>query len=270
MKFLAFLVLILCAFSAARGEEAAASPEEVLDSPGGRPIAILLSRTARTTMEIREGYARIRVEGWVRLPGTVSAEVPPAPASLLPPASEAPGCALCGSVAAALSSGETQYGAGARVAVLGPAEDLENAWKALKESYEKEMAGLDARIRNLEDQKKNALASSENLTQATRNLDQARTSLKRTEEERRDIRDRYARSADDLFRGHQVAEVAADPGGRYSFSALPAGKYYLLAILTTGEGIRRWYLPVEISPQGGIRQDLRSDVTGPDPYFGTK
>ena len=270
MKPLAFLVLTLCVFSDARGEEATAAPEEVLDSPGGRIVAILLPGAARTTLDTREGYARVRVEGWIRLPGFASAPPAPAPEPLLPPAPEEPDCALCGSVAALLSSGETQYGAGARVTVLGPAANLEKAWTALKDGYEREMADLDARIRNLEEQKKTALSSSENLGEATRSLDRARSSQKKAEKERGEIRDRYAASADDLFRSHRVAEVAADAVGHYSFSALPPGKYYLLAILTTAEGVRRWYLPVEVGPRGGARNDLRSEVTGPDPYFGAK
>jgi len=257
--------------AAARGEEAAAAgPEEVLDAPGGRSIAILLPGASRTTVEVREGYARIRVEGWIRLPGTPSATSLPAPVPPLPPAPGAPACALCGSVSAALASGEIRYGAGARVALLGSVEDLEPAWTELKASFDKETAELDARILSLQDQEKNALASSDNLTQATRNLDRTRSSLRKAQGERGEIRERYAKRADDLFRAHQVAEVAADAAGSYSFSSLPPGKYYLLATLTTGEGVRRWYLPVEIGPQGGARMDLRPDAKGPDPYFGAK
>lgn len=272
MKNLAALALMLVLFhAAARGEAAAAAgPEEVLDAPGGRSIAILLPGASRTTVEVREGYARIRVEGWIRLPGTPSVMNPPAPPAAPPPADSAPACALCGSVSATLASGEIRYGAGARVALLGSVENLEPAWTELRESFDKETAELDARILSLRDQEKNALASTDNLTQATRNLDRARSSLRKAQGERQEIRERYAKRADDLFRAHQAAEVAADAAGSYSFSFLPPGKYYLLAVLTTGEGVRRWYLPVEVGPQGGARMDLRSDTTGPDPYFGAR
>jgi len=272
MKALAVLLLIPCLFSAALGEEATAvAPEEVLDAPGGKPIAILLPGAVRSTMETREGWARIRLEGWVRLPGTASPTAGPGPAPVpTAPPPEVPRGALAGTVAATLSSGEIHYGAGARVAVLGPADDLEPAWRDLKEGFEKEKTDLEGRILDLKDREKRALASSDNLTEATRSLDRARKSLGKAEKEREGIRERYARSADDLFRRHQVAEVAADIGGRYSFPALPPGKYCLLAILTTGEGVRRWYVPVEVGAQGGTIQELRSDATGPDPYFGTR
>ena len=272
MKALAVLFLMLCLFTVALGEEATAvAPEEVLDAPGGKPIAILLPGAVRSTVETREGYARIRLEGWIRLPGTASPMAGPAPAPALPPSPpEAPRGALAGTVAATLSSGEIRYGAGAWLAVLGPADDLEPAWRDLKESFEKEKADLEGRILDLRDQEKRALASSDNLTQATRNQDRVRSSLKVAEKERQEVRERYARSADELFRRHQVGEVAADIEGRYSFPALPQGKYYLLAILTTGEGVQRWYLPVEVGAQGGTIQELRSDATGPDPYFGTR
>jgi len=272
MKFLAVLLLMPCLFSAALGEEATAvAPEEVLDAPGGKPIAILLPGAVRSTVETREGYARIHLEGWVRLPGTASPTAGPGPAPVAPPAPpEVPRGALSGTVAAALSSGEIRYGAGARVAVLGPAEGLEPAWRDLKAGFEKEKADLEGRILDLKDREKGALASSENLTEATQSLDRARRSRVEAEKEREELRERYARKVDDLFRRHQVAEVAADIGGRYSFPALPKGKHYLLAILTTGEGVRRWYLPVEVGAQGGTIQDLRPDSTGPDPYFGTR
>ena len=272
MKHLAALALMLVLFhAAARGEEAAAAgPEEVLDAPGGRSIAILLPGASRTTVEVREGYARIRLEGWIRLPGTASAASLPVPVPALPPASGAPACVLCGSVSATLASGETRYGAGARVALLGSVDELEPAWTGLKESFEEETAELDARILSLQDQEKKALASSDNLTEATRTLDRTRSSLRKAQGERLEIREGYAKRADDLFRAHQVTEVAADPAGSYSFSSLPPGRYYLLAILTTGEGVRRWYLPVEVGPQGAARVDLRSEVTTPDPYFGAK
>jgi len=272
MKHLAALALMLILIhAAARGEEAdAAGPEEVLDAPGGRSIAILLPGAPRTAVEVREGYARIRLEGWIRLPGTPSVPTAPAPVPAPAPAPGAPACALCGSVSATLASGEIRYGAGARVVLLGSVEVLEPAWRQLKEGFERETADLEARILSLQDQEKKALASSDNLTQATRNLDRTRSSLRKAQGERREIRERYAKHADDLFLAHHAAEVAADAAGSYSFSSLPPGKYYLLATLTTGEGVRRWYLPVEIGPQGGARMDLRPDAKGPDPYFGAK
>ncbi len=271
MKALAVLLLVPFLFSPAPAGETAAAPEEVLDAPGGKPVAILLPGAARSTMETREGYVRIRLEGWVRLPGTASSTAAPDPEPVSPsPMPEVPRRALAGTVAATLSSGEIRYGAGARVAVLGPADDLEPAWRNLKEEFEREKTGLEERILGLKEREKKALSSTDNLTEATRILDRTRRMRVEAEKGREGIRERYARSVEDLFGRHLVEETAADPEGRYSFPALPPGKYWLLAVLTTGEGVRRWYLPVEVGAQGGTIQDLRSDHTGPDPYFGTR
>jgi hypothetical protein len=272
MKSLAALGLLLCLISLpARGEGAAvAARGELLDFPGGHPIALLLSgATALPTGESREGYVQVALVGWIRSPGTAPAAEPesiPSP----PPAASAAAPYLSGVIAAPLPSGEVRYGSGARVAVLGPKEELDAAWSELKGSFEKESAALDLRIEEARLQEKNALASSENLTQASQNLDRAKTARKQAERDKQELRNRFASRADGLFRSHQVAESIADAEGRYSFEFLPPGSYRLLAVFTLGSEERRWYLPVETTSAGGVRKDLKGDDTGPDPFFGAR
>jgi hypothetical protein len=253
----------------ARGEGADSSGrQELLDAPGGKPVAILLpAGAALPTGETRDGFMQVAVVGWVRLPSSVQPGTLPraVPVPAAPAAS-----ALSGLVAATLPSGEVRYGSGARVAALGPATDLERSWNELKDDFGAESAALDARVEDLRLKEKNALSSSDNLTQASHNLEQARSSLKQAERERLDLRSRYASQVDELFRNRQVAETVADADGRYVFSALPAGSYRILAVMTVGDSVRRWFVPVEITPAGGIQRDLRSPDAGPDPYFGTR
>jgi len=154
--------------------------------------------------------------------------------------------------------------------ILGPVGELEASWNDLKGSYEKEKAALEARIEDLRVREKNALSSSDNLTQASQNLERARKMLRQAEQERQDLKERFAARADQLYGSFRIAETVADAQGRYSLTTLAPGRYQVLAILTSGEEARRWYLPVEVTPGGGVEKNLRSDETGPDPFFGTR
>jgi hypothetical protein len=274
MKFLAMLGILLCLISLpARGEDAAADARvDLLDAPGGNPIAVLLpGGNPLPTGEARDGYIQVALVGWVRSPGRVprpgaAPEVPPAPRGI--PQSAIP--SLSGTVAASLPTGELRYGSGARVAVLGPKEELDGAWNELKKGYEKEMAAAEGKVQEARNQEKNALSSSDNLTQASQNLEKTRKALRQAERERQEVRDRFASRAEDLLRTHQVAETLADSAGHYAFSGIPPGAYRLFAVFTLGEAERRWFLPVEATAAGGVRVDLKGDETGPDPYFGAR
>jgi len=118
MRLPAVLALFLClspAVAVAEETTLISAPEEVLEVPGGKPIALLLPGAVRSTLETREGYVRVRLEGWVRLPGT---GIPPAIPGPTPAPAAAPGAggdALSGTIVATLGSGEVRYGAGARV-----------------------------------------------------------------------------------------------------------------------------------------------------------
>jgi hypothetical protein len=268
MKPLPALVLLSCLVSMQAWARPSSPTEEVLDAPGGKPIAILLPGAETTRGESKEGYVRIRLEGWVRAGSAAVPGVPVGLASGIDGAVAAP--ALSGTVAAHLESGEIRYGGGAHVAVLGPAPELDRAWTELKAGYEKDQQGLTNRILALDRREKEALASSDNFTQATQNLDRIRAERRSAGKQREALRERYAARAEELFRRFQRAESAADAAGRYSIASLPAGAYRILATMTADQVVRRWYVPVEVTPNGGAILDLQSTDAGPDPFFGTK
>ena len=271
MKSVAVLFLLLpLVCTAVRGEEAAASaPEEILDAPGGKPIAILLAGAVRNQGETRDGYVRVRVEGWIRLPGTAPPAVAPARAPLPAPAVSS-AVPLSGIIVTTLPSGEARYGSGAKVVLLGRVPELDAAWSRLKEGYDRERADLEARTEDLKLQEKSALSSTDNMTQASQKLDRVRKMLRQAQQEKQDLKTRYATRADELFRTHQAAETVADAEGRYAFSNAAPGSYRLLAIQTLSGAAATWYLPVEVPASGGAIRDLRSSDPGSDPYFGTR
>src|SRR5262245_17547198 len=131
-------------------------PVEILDTPGGRPIAILLSGPRPRVLEEREGFVKIALEGWVR--STAATGAPP-PSAVAPgggvepgPASAAGTGSVSGSILVTLPGGEVRKGAGARVVLLGRIGELEAARRELVAAYQpasqklqEEIAGLEAK-----------------------------------------------------------------------------------------------------------------------------
>ena len=274
-----FLISLgMAAVAVASEEVRTASTEEVLDAPGGRPVAILLPGAVRKTVEERDGFIRVAVEGWIRSPGAAPQTGPAGAAanstglvSTLPsgltvpssPTSAPP--ALSGSVVARLSNGELRYGAGARVSILGSPVELERERTALKSQYESSSAALDEEIRRLEEDRKTALNSSDNLEQSRHKLDETRRLLVEKTQEKRGLAGKYASRAEEIFRRYQVAETVADPAGRFAFPSLPPGSYRIRATFTFGDLVHHWYLPVEIGSGGGIQMDLSAEKVVTDP-----
>jgi hypothetical protein len=270
MRSLAALGLLLCLFSlpVRGGGNETGDRQEILDAPGGKAVAVLLpGGAALATGEKRDGYIQVAVVGWIRDQGRPLAEESgPVPAPL---GATAPGPVLSGVIAVSLASGEVRYGSGASVAVLGPREELDESWNALRANLEKDSSALDARIEDLKAKEKAALSSTDNLTQASQNLDATRKLLRDATREKQALGESYAARAEGLLNSYRVAETVADSEGHYSFSSLSPGSYRLLAVLTLGDGVRRWFLPVDVKEEA-VRKDLGSGETGPDPYFGSR
>jgi hypothetical protein len=274
MKAPFVLVVALClAVTPVSSEDRPSSGNEVvvLDAPGGRPVAVLLSGASRRLGEEREGFVRVTVEGWIRLPSEPARESPaPGPPFSKPTASEPSEPILSGQIKAPLPSGEVRYGAGARIVILGSVPDLEARRQEIKSRYGREEAALETEIESLRRQESQSLNSSDNFTQAARRSDRLKAQVAAKTAERKKLPEKYALEVDELFRDFQVAETTADPGGRYSFTTLPPGSYRLLAVFSLEGKIHRWYLPLEVSGPGGLRVDLDNDNRGTDPYFVTR
>jgi hypothetical protein len=246
--------------------------EELLDSPGGRPVAVLLPGSARRVVEAKDGYVKVVVEGWIRQEGAPQAEAPavtappplPAPTPAAPPA---PVASLAGRIEIRLKNKGVRYGSGARVMLLGNLAELEPRRVALASTYQEEVKDLEAQIAQLEADKRRALNSSENMTQASNNLDQAKAALVRKNRELGAIQQKYSTLGDALVEPYKVAEVAADPSGEYHLDGLAPGEYRLRAWFSDQGLEYRWYVPASVSAQKATILDLSSDKAGQDPLL---
>ncbi|MCI0408226.1 MAG: hypothetical protein L0191_06640 [Acidobacteria bacterium] len=238
--------------------------DDLLDSPGGHPIAILLPGTARRVVETRDGYVKVVVEGWVRQEGAPAIlEVPP-PASPSPPPEPV---SLSGRIEIRLPTKEIRYGAGAHVTLLGNLTELEPRRAVLATAYQSEVRDLEAQIAQLETAKRQALNSSDNLTQASKKLDQAKASLARKSQELGAIQKKYGTLGDALAEEFKVAEVSADPGGEYHLYGVAPGEYRLRAWFSDQGSEYRWYLPASVSAQKSTVLDLGAAKVGQDPFL---
>ena len=250
--------------------------DDLLDAPGGHPIAILLPGTARKVVEAKDGYVKVVVEGWIRQEGAGSVvEAPPAPTGSVvqaPPASTpsaTPVASLSGRIEIQLPTKEIRYGAGARVLLLGNLAQLEPRRAELAAAYQSEVRDLEAQIAQLEAAKRKALNSSENLNQASKNLDQAKASLARKTQELGAIKAKYGALGDSLAEKFKVADTLADPGGEYHFVGVAPGEYRLRAWFSDQGAEYRWYLPASVSAQQDTLLNLTSATPGQDPFLRT-
>jgi hypothetical protein len=240
--------------------------DDLLDSPGGHPIAILLPGTARKVIEAKDGYVKVVVEGWIRQEAAgPTLEAQPSPPPPFP--EPIPATFLSGRIEVQLPSKEIRYGAGARVMLLGNVAELEKRRAALATAYQSEIKDLEAQIAQLETAKRQALNSSENLGQASKNLDQAKASLARKQKEFGAIQKKYGTLGDALVEEFKVADTAADPGGEYHLAGVAPGEYRLRAWFTDQGADYRWYLPASVSDQPGTVLNLSGAKPGQDPFL---
>jgi len=271
-------LLTLAALAAVTLAPAAApdpgNPVEVLDTPGGRPVAILLSGAQPRVIEQREGYARISLEGWVRAPGTADSAPPsepaPAPAPVPPPAaplSSATG-SVSGSILVTLPSGETRKGAGARVVLLGQLAELEVARREAAAAYRPAAQKIEEEIARLDAQRRAALNSSDNLGQATQTLDRTKKDLAARQKDFASLKATSTAREGVLVDKYAVQAVHAGEDGSFRFAGVPPGEYRLWAIVPGSDATEfRWYLPARVEAGADTVLDLTSRKPGEDPFL---
>jgi len=257
-------VLLLVALLAA---QPLSRTEEVLDAPGGHPIAILLPGTSPRVVQEEGGYAKVVVEGWMRVEqaGPAAPGTPPAPEA--PPRATPAPSSVTGRIQVRLPSKEVRYGAGARVMLLGRPDELEARRAALVASYQKEVAALREKAGAYEAAKRQALNSSDNLSRATKNLDQAKSDLARNAREIEQVQEKYEALEETLLQEFKVCESTADPSGDYRLQGFGPGAYRLRAWFTDQGSPYRWYVPVQVLADQSTPLDLMSSKAGEDAFL---
>jgi hypothetical protein len=259
----------------------------LFDAPRGAWLASVRSSGDLVVLEEREGWRRVRLEGWMPAPAGEGAGERPtpgtAPPAVAPPMAQgtvvSPGSAPAGAPAEGMIEGilfplagmqPATPGADLVVRLVGDLEHLDADHKTLGDECRGEIARDDARVADLESAARHALNSSENFHEAAARSDRAKADLARTRAERDETMEGCRRRADALFDRYAVVRTLSDASGRFAFHKVVPGRYRILAVLHGSGASRSWCLPADIEAGQDLVLDPRTLAPGPDPYWGLR
>jgi hypothetical protein len=232
-------------------------------TPAGDLVAMLTSAAEVEVIEERDGWARVRVEGWI--PATALAPGDPAPAPLAPPpppaapgataateaptpavpavivavpaaAATAPGGEITGSVSLPRGKLKKPLGEGTRVLVLpSPAPPLPE----ITDQVTARLAEIEAEVARLHKEEERAMQN-ESFSIAREERDVLRKQRRALEAERIEILSSLNSRREAAARSAAVAGAVADGQGRFVISGLSPGEYTLYARLSRQDMDVEW------------------------------
>ena len=214
----------------------------LLDAPRGTWLATVKNDAAVAVLEERDGWRRVRLEGWTMAPAAARPDGP-APA---PPAqqSTSPGTGSSGARVQGVLAPDIRSGgsAGANLLVLLVRESdalLADHHRAGEECRAR-VADKDREIEGLRSDLDRALNSSDNFREAATRSDRTRTRLKAVERERQVVVQACRGRAQEIFERAAVQRAISDGSGRFDFQGVGPGRYGVVALDPAGERPRSW------------------------------
>ncbi len=258
----ALLALFLfCVTLAAAGRGAL---EIVLfDAPRGAWLGALREDAPLVVLEERDGWRRVRLEGWTMAPTAVpegtgmpessgpGATTPreagavvsgdtaggPAPAAATPVAPRV--AVVQGVLAPPLGAGGTA-GAGVLVLLVKESSVLESEHRKLGADCRARLDQKDRDLGILRGEADRALNSSDNFREASGRSDQARTRLATGQRERRDLIQECRARAQAVFEEAVTGRAISDASGRFEVQGVVPGRYRVVAFESAGDVPRSW------------------------------
>lgn len=271
---------MVCLESISAGDEIA-----LLDAPRGAWLGTLRGDVTLTVIEQRDGWQRVRIEGWVAGSGApaaapstgaaapVTAAVPGIdgiPADSTPPPAGVAGTRVRGVLRPAEDAKEAAPGAGLVVLLVPDDEALAGERAAAEQSCRAGLREVDQRIASLEQRRRQALNSSDNFRQATSENDRVRAELAQATKERGEQVRRCRQEAEAVFLARALQRSISDAAGRFEFERVTPGRYRVVATDATIDPPRFWVLDCRVSGEREIVLDQRADRSGDDPYWGVR
>lgn len=253
-------VLLAIAVTAA----APAAPEDwvLFDAPRGAWLASVRHDTPVVVLEEREGWRRVRIEGWIAAaPG---APPPPTPS----PDEGAPGATVEGTLAPA--PGESGAPATRSVLLVSGLQDLDRRHRDLGSECRPPIEAGAARLADLRKEMGEALNSSDNFRQAMEAKNEARAALGRAEREQQDRVTACRIRAEDLFQQHAVRRGFADSSGRFVFESVPPGDYRVIAFDPGGNLSLATALESRVAAPGRVVLSPESNRSAMEPFWGLR
>jgi hypothetical protein len=244
----------------------------LLDAPRGAWLGEVRQDAPVQVLEERDGWRRIRVEGWVRDTAPLPAGAPGAGA-----ASSAPGAAPAAAAAPAATAlrgvltprqgmQPATVGGGLAVLFVPDPAATDAAHRTLGEPCRAALAEIDKRLEGLNDELQASLNSSSNFKEAAQKNDRAKAALATAKQERADRLAACRGQAEAYFSGRAVARTVSDAAGRFEISGLPPGRYRVVAMERTAAGARGWSMSADVPGAADLLLE-GSAADGPDPYW---
>jgi hypothetical protein len=251
---------------------APATPETservLLDAPRGAWVASVRADAALTVLEERDGWRKVRIEGWTTIdPGGSLATAPVTQAA---PATGPAAATVKGALVPLPGQQPDTPGAGLLVLLVSDLERLGTEHRTLGEECREGAVKREARIADLEAALRTALNSSDNFTTAAKAHDKAKAELAAARKDRADYVERCRERADALFEGHTVKRAISDGRGAFEFPEVSAGAYWVVAGDHRGQTARAWWLECRVSSQEAVILDPRAAAPVGDPYWGLR
>ncbi|HKN47654.1 MAG TPA: hypothetical protein VJ144_06760 [Candidatus Polarisedimenticolia bacterium] len=272
-------VLIAIAVVLAAGVErtgasrAGAGDVTLFDGPRGAWLGTLRSDAPIAVVEERDGWRRVRVEGWISAssagPGHPDVTRPEAGPAPLPQGTGKPFAAGVAVSGVLLPPGDTAgpVGAGLIVQLLSDPEGFDREHGSAGEECRARLREATDRIAALRAQLDKALSSSDNFREAAQRNDRLKAQIAAAEQERAERLSGCRRAADAIIERHTVKRTVSDSHGAFIFDSVEPGRYRVAALEAGGDRPRAWLLDCLVDGEPLVL-DPRRDRAPIDPYWG--
>lgn len=261
------VLALFCLKTAASGGEAA--DLVLLDLPKGTWLATVRGDAAVTVLEERDGWRRVRLEGWTMAAPGPAAAAGTAPEGDAPADAAAGGARIEGVLSPDIRTGGTA-GAGVLVLLARESQALDAEHRRAGEECDSRFKEKKRQIENLRVELQGALNSSSNFREATSRNDQIKARLRNAEVERRQTIEECRGRAEAIFQRLAVARAVSDGDGRFGFEDVAPGRYRIVAFEATGDRPRSWSLGCVIEGPGTRVLDPRADRTAVEADWGVR
>jgi hypothetical protein len=266
---LCLVVLAVGVVQRATGARASGADLALFDAPRGAWLASVRPDTPLVVLEERDGWRRVRVEGWIAIPADRpggEAAGQGSPAGTVRPVAR--GAVVQGVLLPTTNERAASPGSGLIVLLVSDLEALDAQHAGAGATCTSHIAEIDARLERMRSDKESALQSSDNFREATARDDRLKAEISSLEAVRGKRVAECQRSAGEIFQQHAVRRAISDDAGRFEFRDVPPGRYRVVA--TEVGSARAWSLECVVGDEASIILDPRRDASDIDPYWGIR
>ncbi len=242
----------------------------LFDAPRGAWLATVRAEAPLTVVEERDGWRRVRLEGWTAAAGSgVQGGTGPVGTTSGPARGPAGGTVVRGVLLAA-DDAPAPAGAGLIVMLLADLETLEREHGKAGEECRARVGEVTDRLERLRVDLDKALNSTDNFREAAQKNDRLKARIKEAEKDRADRIRACRQEADAILERHAVQKTISDARGAFEFSGVAPGRYRVAATEPGGDPPRAWLLDCAVTGDRAVVLDPRHDRSGVDPYWGMR